>query len=128
MVGAAGATGGTRTTDLGNGGGTAGHRSATSPTIVVTQLDQSTLRDGIASELDDETGDSQPQAAASFPAGGAAADPMSTATIVIPLLEQEERALRDAQAGLDSRNDADGHAPESSGVPNSPETSGTPKA
>lgn len=128
VVGAAGATGGTRTTDLGNGGGTAGHRSATSPTIVVTQLDQSTLRDGIASELDDETGDSQPQAAASFPAGGATADPMSTATIVIPLLEQEERALRDAQAGLDSRNDADGHAPESSGVPNSPETSGTPKA
>ncbi|WP_241677141.1 phosphotransferase [Bifidobacterium jacchi] len=60
----------------------------TAETMIVPRLDASTLADGIGDELADETNDNEPAANTSV-------------TMVIPLQERQERALRDAHGGLD---------------------------
>ncbi|WP_420837491.1 phosphotransferase [Bifidobacterium ramosum] len=73
--------------------GTYADAAVSSATIAFNPLTGSVMSEGIVDELADDTNDSEPRVDAA-------------PTIAIPLLEQEERALRDAQLGLETATHA----------------------
>lgn len=82
---------------LGQGftGSTAGAAAgSSSETIVVERLADNTAGSAVSFEPDDKTRDHEPAGAANAPVA------QETPTIAIPLLEREERAMRDAQSRL----------------------------